>query len=173
MFSNAGKQFEKDFENSIVRCGMDMYYKREKDDMGLMRGVFNCYDFLMFYMDTLYLLELKSVKGGTLPYVNIGERKMSKETGKLETTYKRLEKLVHLSNVHGVKCGFLVEFRKSEEVYYIPAKEMFTLISQEGEHRKSVDSKFCKEHFIQIPRELAKVHYRYRIGECLDAMRGE
>jgi penicillin-binding protein-related factor A (putative recombinase) len=107
------------------------------------------------------------VKGGTLPFVNVGEKKKVRGSEEVEIQFKRLQKLKDWARVSGVQAGFLVEFRKVGEVYYIPAEKMWEMVQGRSNGRKSVDVKYCQENFPQVQRALIKVHHNYNITALL------
>lgn len=110
---NAGKRMEQNWRKSCLRVPR-LYYKRMNDGTATFYGgqaqngvrfqKENPYDCFMFLKPNLYLIELKSHKGSSLPINAI-----------------RGVQLDHLSSVMGVPgivAGFVVHFQDKEECYF-------------------------------------------------------
>ena len=169
-----GKQFEKDFKDSIPdRCDVT----RLKDSGGWNSGVgtnqrfasTNPCDFIIFSQkrecfgdDTslttrnTYKLELKSCKGKSLPYGNI-KPKNHKGSAK-ENSIKFTEVLVE-SQEKGIQAGFIVNFRTTNQTFWVLAD--LVLEHLEFEDRSSIPTAWFEEYGTLIKQTLKIKHYRY------------
>jgi len=144
---NAGKRFEEDLIKSVPN---DWFKYRLNDSASSWQGgekarftPSNICDFIV-YNGNLWLLELKSHKGKSLPLSCIRE--------------KQLQGLVD-ANKRGVLAGFIINFRDVQETYFIMAESIKQFI--ETEERKSIPIsylRFCGE---LIPQTKKKVRYNY------------
>ncbi|SCB92219.1 recombination protein U [Priestia flexa] len=101
---NPGKAFEKDFYDSIPE---NVFAYRMKDDSLGFANVKNPCDFILYKIPNLYLLELKSHKGKSIPF------------GALQLN--QVESLYQYSTIDGVKAGFVFNFRDVNETYFVNA----------------------------------------------------
>jgi recombination protein U len=134
---NEGKRFERDFIESIPES---WYTHRFHDSAGTWQGgttarftPSNVCDFMIFYNSQLWLLELKSHKGSSLPLTCIRQ--------------KQLDGLL-LAEHKSVKAGFVINFRDFNETYYVPAFKVQQFI--EREIRKSIPISWIRENAITI-----------------------
>ena len=147
---NDGKKFEEDFIKSIPE---NWFKYRLRDSGGSWQGgekarftPTNICDFIV-YNNKLWLLELKSHKGKSIPLSCIRENQI-----------KGLEAASKL----GVDAGYIFNFRDVEETYFIDAAKINKFI--ELSTRKSIPLDFLKEHGMLIPQHKKKVRYRYDLG---------
>ena len=109
---NKGKQFEQDFQES---CKSQLSLIRLKDPgssfnikcAGCPKQITrfsprNICDFIGYLYPNMFLLELKSTKGTSMPFKNIIKSK----------TDKRLQQMVHLSEKKGIKAYIVFNWRK-------------------------------------------------------------
>ena len=144
---NEGKRFEEDLIKSVPN---NWFKYRLNDSASSWQGgekarftPSNICDFIV-YNGNLWLLELKSHKGKSLPLSCIRE--------------KQLQGLVD-ANKRGVLAGFIINFRDVQETYFIMAESIKQFI--ETEERKSIPIsylRFCGE---LIPQTKKKVRYNY------------
>ena len=144
---NSGKRFEQNWKNSIPK---DVFYYRFRDGSSSWGGndkvrfqQTNICDCLMFDGDYLYLLELKSTKGKSLPFSNIKKH--------------QIKDLLWASKYANTICGLVVDFieisrfkafydstnRKSIPIDYLREKGI-----KIGVEKKKVNSKFDIKNFI-------------------------
>lgn len=154
MAKNPGKKFEEDFIRSLPeRCDVT----RLKDTGGwgnatnLRFSSTNPCDFIVFSaakdeMDTgnMYKLELKSVKGKSLPFSNIKEHQL---TSLLESQSK------------GVTACFVVNFRAVNETYLVAVHLMANLIGLD--ERKSLSLAYARDNCILVKQSLIRVRWKY------------
>ena len=133
---NNGKRFENNFKSSIPE-GMFCY--RFKDGTANFRGAknenvrfqaHNIFDFMVFNGKKLFLLELKSHKGKSLPLNCIRPNQVNE--------------LVKASIYENVNAGLLVHFSDLEQVYYLEIGEYIYYTSIEPQ-KKSIPLDFFKE----------------------------
>jgi recombination protein U len=107
-----GKRFEQDFMNSVPT---GFYYYRLRDAAGWRVGtdtrfsVSNDYDLFMFALGWLFAMELKTVKGKSIPFSALNPRQ---EAG-----------LMKAAAHEGVQAGVLVYVRGSDEIFWVPIWE--------------------------------------------------
>lgn len=151
-----GKRFEEDFLKSIpARCDVT----RLKDGGGWsnatnMRFTSNnpC-DFIVFSEDefgsgtgTMYMLELKSVKGKSMPFSNIKEHQL---------------KSLCSSGTKGVAAKFIINFRATNETFMMSAKCMLFHMDNCG--RMSLSLEHAREIGRKIKQTLKISRYRYEL----------
>lgn len=157
--ANAGKEFEKQFKDSMP---IDVYYLRLVDsavgfDVANSTQRFaakNPYDVVLYKYPTMYALELKSTIGTSFSFK--GKSPMIKEH-----QLKSLRKAA----VH-CKAGFIFNFRKTNNTYYVPI-ETFDTITSFGMLDKSSVNEFDianAKGTLRMEQKLKKVNFTYDIG---------
>lgn len=147
--ASKGKLFEEDFKKSIPS---DVFYQRLKDDTSGFKGVNNICDYIIYRHPSLFLFELKSHKGKSIPFDAL-------RVNQIEGLYKA-------SYIRGVKAGFIFNFRDSEETYFVPAKEVYDFICSGC--RKSFPISWCKDNGISLGSIKKRTRFTYRVDELLD-----
>jgi recombination protein U len=153
---NAGKIFEQSWKNSMPE---NVFYYRFRDGTASWGGesenirfqANNIADCLMYLKPTLWLVDLKSHKGKSIPF-NCFRDNQVKELSKA---------MMH----EGIKAGFIVNFRDVEETYFVKANDVEYYIAHS--ERKSIPLDWCRENGIRIGQRLLKVHYRYDVEGLL------
>ena len=164
MGKNPGKKFEQDFMNSIPdRCDVTRLYDAGGWSGGEAGGIqrftpTNPCDLIVFaarldpatHLGIQYKLELKSLKGKSLPLGNI---KSSDE--------KRLKFVAKLvaSEDKRVKAGFVVNFRDTNETFFVLASKVAVFL--EAADRASIPIAWFREHGRQIDQKLKRVRWGY------------
>lgn len=168
MAKNSGKAFEEDFKKSIPdRCDVTRLYDAGGWSGGSPGGHIdnkirftpkNPCDLIVFaprlepgtFYGVLYKLELKSLKGKSLPLGNI---KSSDE--------KRLKFVATLvaSEEKRVKAGLVVNFRDTNETFFVLASKVAAFI--EAAERASIPIAWFRENGRLIPQTLKISRYRY------------
>jgi recombination protein U len=153
---NAGKQFEKDFKDSIPN---DVFFYRFRDgtsswDKGEMTRFqqSNMCDCMMMYNGTLYLLELKSDKGKSIPLSCFRDN--------------QIKELSNANNYNHIKSGFIINMRDIEKTYYIGVQS-FIAFTETYLDKKSIPVSWLQENGLKIGQVKLKVHYRYNLNELL------
>ena len=144
---NEGKKFEQDFIKSVPE---NWFKYRLNDSASSWQGgekarftPSNICDFIV-YNERLWLLELKSHKGSSIP---LGCIRTKQVKGLLEAYLK------------GTEAGYIFNFRDKEETYYVNASLVNHFI--ERETRKSIPLSWIKEVGTLIPQVKKKVRYGY------------
>lgn len=161
---NAGKRMEAAWREGAVKVE-DLYYQRMNDGTatfygGQQDGVRfqqrNNYDCFMFRCGVLFLLELKSHKGKSLPLSAIREQQIR-----------------HLGSVdvEMVLPGLVCHFEDVGECWFLHGKDLKAFVDA-GE-RKSIPVEYFREKGIQIAVRKKKVNYAYDVEEFTAEVIGE
>jgi recombination protein U len=148
MAKNVGKVFEQDFKKSIPP---DYFHYRLKDDTSGYSGVNNPCDFMIYKAPHLFMLELKSCKGKSIPLDRLRENQV-------KGLYKS-----YLN--HAIYGGFVINFRDLEETYFLSVYEVVRFINEGG--RKSLPVEFCRKYGSRIEQTLKRTRYSYDLGAWL------
>ncbi len=168
MSKNPGKAFEEDFKKSIPdRCDVTRLYdaggwsggkpgENPEDASKIRFTPKNPCDLIVFSQQvgmrygTLYKLELKSLKGKSLPLGNIksSDERRLKFVGKLAT-----------SEVKGVWAGFVVNFRDTNETFFVLASKVAAFI--EAADRASIPIAWFRENGRLIEQTLKRIRWKY------------
>lgn len=153
---NSGKRFENNFRKSIPE---DVFFYRFRDGSSSWGGndkvrfqQTNICDCMIFDGENLFLLELKSTKGKSLPYSNIKEH--------------QIDDLLWASDFANVICGFVIEFADINECYFIEIKD-FVAFKMSSE-RKSLPIEFCSNKGVKIGVEKLRTNSRFDIKTFLN-----
>ena len=146
--SNEGKRFEQDFIESVPA---EWFKYRLNDSGGAWQGgdkarftPSNICDFIV-YNGNLWLLELKSHKGKSIPLSCIRPKQVK---GLTEACTK------------GVDAGYIINFRDTEETYFISVFGVNNYIKQ-FPLKKSISLSWLKGYGILIPQVKRKTRYGY------------
>lgn len=150
MAQNEGKKLEEDIKKSVpVEC----FYYRFKDNAASFSGgegtrfaSSNIADCMVMTQEYLFILELKSHKGTSLPFTCIRKNQIE-EMSKVD--HKR------------IKPYFIFNFRDKEKTYAIEAKRVKEFI--DAAERKSIPIKWCEENGTEIENHRKKVRYTYNL----------
>lgn len=152
---NPGKAFEQDFIKSVPE---DWFKYRLNDSGGSWQGgdkarftPSNICDFIV-YNGKLWLLELKSHKGKSIPISCIRTKQVE---GLLEA-YKK-----------GTMAGYIFNFRDVNETYFLSANSLNAFLKTET--RKSIPISNLRQYGTLIPQ----VKKRTRYGYILEFMEGD
>lgn len=152
---NSGKKFEEAFRKSI---GDKIFFYRFRDGTSSWGGndstrfqQTNICDCEIFDGEKLFLLELKSVIGKSLPFTNIKEH--------------QLRELVEASKYKNIIAGFLIEFSSVNRVFYIDANKLKEYIDS-GE-RKSIPLSQLVECGIELDVTKLRVNIRLDIDKFI------
>ena len=154
MAKNQGKKFEEDFKNSVPA---DVYIYKLKDAGGWSNAtntrftINNICDYIMYSMPTLYLLELKSFKGKSLPYSNIKNN--------------QIKGLIDAAQTKGIKAGIVANFRELEKTYYIDIKELQEFYKESD--RKSYPLELFEDRGQLIEQKKIVTRYKYNIEKFI------
>ena len=143
---NPGKQFEKDFKASILD---DQFFLRLTDGGGWSNAEntrftpSNLCDGILFTGKILYLLELKSHKGKSIP----------------ASALKQVEPLASINTLRTIPA-FVCNFRDVGETWLVGAETVMV----ELKTRKSLSIQTCREYGLHIPQKKLRVHWRYDLS---------
>ena len=161
---NVGKVFEDNWKKS---CPNWLFVYRPPDasqsfDMGSKLRFSNkspC-DYFLYNGERLWTIELKSVAGTSISF----ERE-KEDNGVIH--FYQVENLKNFSEYKNVVSGFLVDFRGSDNTYFLNIKEWDDLIN-------SIDKKSFNEtdllkfaNPVLIDKKKLKVNYRYNVEKFL------
>lgn len=157
-----GKQFEKDFKDSMPD---NVFQYRFKDgtaawnmlDKNVRFQHKNICDTMLFYQDTLFLLELKTVKGKSFSFSNIRDNQLKE----LENSFK-----------YGIISGFVINFRDINKTIFIDILELIDIINRSDKKSFNQDDLEFHNHTIIESKKL-KVHYRYNIEKFIKDKRSD
>lgn len=160
---NEGKKFELDFKNSMpqgvfyyrFRDGTANWKDGENPNVRFQQS--NISDCLMYLKPILWLVDLKTTLGKSIPFSNFKENQV-RELSKA---------MMH----EGIKAGFIINFRDIEETYFVKANDVEYYIAHS--ERKSIPVDWCRENGIRIWQKKLKVRYRYAVENLLAAGRVE
>ena len=154
-----GQKFEDNFRNSIDRGSSDLFFYRFKDGTANWNPTektrfqaHNICDCMIFYGQNLFLLELKSHKGKSLPFNCIRDSQWEEmfDAGKKDNVYSL----------------FFVFFSDIEECYAASVGSIMAF--KMNSERKSIPLSFFQEHGIKIDCRKLKTNYRFNIQRFLD-----
>lgn len=141
-----GKRFEEDFKKSIPK---DVFFLRLIDSGGWSNASntrftpSNLCDCIVFKEGRLYLLELKSHKGKSIPV----------------QAMKQLDRMAEIQ-IQGVQACMILNYREHNVTYLIAVQSVVECLKT----RKSVPISWCEEHGQLIPQTLKRTRYRYDLS---------
>ncbi len=165
---NAGKVFERAFVASVPK---DVYVQRLDDPaasfgtaLGTRFSPHQPYDFYAYVYPFFFAMELKSTLG-SLTYW----RKDFDEDGK-KNTYEikkwQIEGLDKASQHKGVIAGLYINFRKTEETYFLSIEDFHKLT--DNMDKKSINRNDVAEYGVLIEQRKLKTNYRYNLRKFFD-----
>ncbi|NLE06919.1 MAG: hypothetical protein GX638_19235 [Crenarchaeota archaeon] len=150
-----GGHFEKDFKDSIEDY---MFYYRFRDGTANFGGASENVRFqqtnicdCMVYHKKLYLFELKSHKGKSIPLTCIRDN--------------QVDGLLNASRFDGIEAGLLLNFSDLDETYYMDILKIRSYINTA--ERKSFPVAWCREEGIKVKQQKKIKHFRYDIATLL------
>lgn len=153
MATNCGKKFEEDIKKSMPEwCWCNRY----KDGTANFRGdknenvrfqANNICDFEVMANTKLFLLELKSYQGVSIPLSGIRKN--------------QLEGMIKASNYKNIEPYFILNFRGIERVYAIKVQTLYEFIKTT--ERKSIPIKWAIENGMEIPGEQKRTRFKYNL----------
>lgn len=160
MKKNNGKCFENWWRSSIPD---DVFFYRFRDSSGAWGGnnqlrftPSNIADNLLFYEGCLFLNELKSHKGKSIPLDAIMGNK---------TKEKQIDDLYEASQFYNVFCNIIVFFSDIERCFALDIEDFLCFV-YEGK-RKSIPLEYFEEHTREIKVNKLRSNYRFDIKEWL------
>ena len=154
MGSNNGHIFEQEFKKSIPK---GVYIKRLKVSGMNYKGNGNEGDYLVYLFPHLFIFELKSHKGKSIPFDNLRDN--------------QLKGLKGLKIIPGVKTGFIFNFRDLEKTYFIEIDKVINFM-RNGE-RKSFPIEWVESEGIRVGHKKARTRYTYDLHKLLQDIKEE
>ena len=155
---NSGKKFEQCFRKSVPS---HVFYYRLKDSSNTWSNgntrftLTNACDVVMFDGSILYLLELKSTKGKSLPLKNIKDHQISD--------------LLAFSHFKNVLCGLVIEFSECNTCYFIEIS-LIDKFKKEA-NRMSIPIDYCQNNGIKIDLKRLRVNVKLDIDKFIQEIR--
>lgn len=156
---NEGKRFEHDMKKSITD---NIFYLRLKDSAGTWQGgentrftPSNACDCILHYAGVLFLAELKSHKGKSIPFNCFRESQL-----------RELAKVTPRKNEVAIA---ILNFRDLAETYIVFFADIIDFIDEckRNDTRKSLPLDWVRDVGCFLPQKLKKVRYTYSIEPTL------
>ena len=154
-----GKRFENNFKKSVPS---DIFFYRFKDGSSAWGGndkvrfqSSNICDCELFDGNRLYLIELKSTKGKSIPFTNL----------KRNVKDKRLDDLLEASQFKNIIAGIVIEFSELERAFFIDIKNVIEFMNTSD--RKSIPLNYFEIEGIEIEVTKKKVNCIFNIRKLL------
>ncbi len=152
----SGKRFENNFKKSVPS---NIFFYRFKDgtaswDKGSLTRFQqkNICDCMLFDGSRLYLFELKSIKGKSIPFSNIRENQL-----------KELSKAQKFKNII---AGIVIEFNELDRAFFMCISDI-TDFMRIGS-RKSIPIEYCVEKGIEIEITKKRVNDSFNVRKLLN-----
>lgn len=158
---NQGKIFEQDFKKSIDLNNPDLFYYRFKDGTANWGGSNNpnvrfqhnnISDLMIFYKGNLFILELKSHHGKSLPFSCIRKN--------------QFEEMYDASFKKKVHPFVIILFVDINECYAVKMTDIIRL--RDENKTKSMSLSFCIQHGLKIDSRKLQTHYRFEVLDFLE-----
>lgn len=154
-----GQRFEENFRKSIDLNDPDLFFYRFKDGTAnwsqndLTRfQAHNISDCMIFYKNKLFILELKTHKGKSLPLNCIRE-----------SQYKEMYNANLKNSVYSM---IIIFFSDINECYAINISDLIKF--KDNSERKSISLSFLQENGFKIDSQQLKTNFRFKIKKFLD-----
>ncbi len=156
MASNSGKAFEQDLKNSVpewcwiyrFKDGTANFNGKKNENVRFQAN--NICDFMVMGSKQLFLLELKTHGGVSIPFDCIRKNQI-----------EEMAKVNHES----IEAYFILNFRDLEKTYAVKAKVLKEYM--ESSERKSIPLLWCEKNSIEIPTEKKRTRYKYNLKNLL------
>ena len=152
---NNGKRLESNFKKSVPS---NIFFYRFKDGSSAWGGndkvrfqSSNICDCMLYNGSKLYLIELKSVKGKSLPFTNIRKN--------------QIEELSKAHEFYNIYAGLVIEFSDLDRAFFIDIKTVEEFINK-GD-RKSLPVDYVATNGIEIGVSKKKVNSVFNIDKML------
>ncbi len=152
----SGKRFENNFKKSVPS---NIFYYRFKDgtaswDKGSLTRFQqkNICDCELFDGSRLYLFELKSIKGKSIPFNNIREN--------------QLKELSEAQKFKNIIAGIVIEFNELDRAFFIDIKNVIEFMNTSD--RKSIPLDYLEIEGIEIEVTKKKVNCNFNIRKLLN-----
>lgn len=150
-----GKRLENNFKLSVPS---DIFFYRFKDGTSSWGGnemtrfqAKNICDCLMFDGSRLFLVELKSTKGKSLPFSNIRT--------------SQIEDLSKANKFKNIVAGFFIEFNEIDRAFFIKIEDFISF--QKTSSRKSIPIKELEKSGTEVEITKLRVNNRFNIKKMI------
>jgi recombination protein U len=172
---NPGKKFEEDFIGSVpdkvfhyrLNDGTASYQRVESANANIRFQQRNICDFILFDDVKLYLLELKSHKGKSVPFscvVSPSEQRAHIEKGKK----RRIDKLYDSRYFPGIMAGVIFNFRDLEQTYFVDIIHVWPHIN--NANRKSFGIDWIRANGVLIGEQKKRTRSSYDVEDMLQRL---
>jgi len=153
----SGKKLENNWRDSIPP---NIFFYRFRDGTSSWGGgqentrfqQVNMCDCMMFDGEKLYLLELKSHKGKSIPFSAIRQN--------------QLDELSKASTYKNIIAGFVIHFADVGTTYFCKADDVLYFIKHE--ERRSIPISWCEQWGTKIDGKLKKINYLWDIKSFVE-----
>lgn len=154
---NSGKVFEQEIKKSVPK---DVFYYRLRDgtasfgdrsNPNIRFQASNAADCMVFHK-RLFLLELKTHTGKSLPLTAIREN--------------QVKELSKASRFEGVTAGLLINFRDVGRTFFVNIVDIENFIKYEP--RKSIPIAWCEQEGLEIIGRKVKVNYVWDLAPLIN-----
>lgn len=152
---NEGKRFEEDFKKSIPEWCWCNRYKDGTANFGGTKNenvrfqAHNICDFEVLAEDKLFLLELKSYNGVSIPLSGIRKT--------------QLEEMLKANEYKNIRPYFMFNFRPLQKIYAVKVENVQEFVIKA--ERKSIPVKWCIENGIELEGIKKKTRFKYNLEE--------
>ena len=136
---NYGKKFEQQFRNDWINSFPNSFLYRLNDQVSMYHGSSNPCDFIGYVDGKLFLLELKSHGGASIPF----------------SVLTQYDKLVSYLGIPGIRLGVVGWLYDKSICFYVPI-QVVKVLKERGE--KSVGIRhLAKENIVVIPSKKKRI----------------
>ena len=157
-----GQNFENNFKNSIDKNDSSIFFYRFKDGTAnwgpkdnkdkIRFQAHNISDYMIFYRHKLFILELKSHKGKSLPLNCIRN--------------SQYEEMFNASFKNSVYPMLIIFFSDISECYAVHIRDIIQF--KDNSDRKSIPLSFCQEKGFKIECHQLRTNFKFNVKEFLD-----
>lgn len=120
-----GKEFEKRFAQDWLKLPNSFVMRLPDQQSGYYGTSANPCDFICYSYPNMYLIELKSHGGNTLPF----------------SAFRQMDKLISYDGKEGIKVGVILWLYDHKKIIYIPIRSFIKMLSDD---KKSFNIKYLE-----------------------------
>lgn len=168
--SNKGKKFEHQFKISADKDGILCIRLNDSDvsfagASGTRFAPKNPCDYVLYYRERIWTLELKSSKFHSIPF------QLTPEDEPKMIKAHQINSLVNFGQFEGCEAGFILNFRNDEtneeDTYYLSIQNFSNFVSQND--KKSINKLDIVQYGgIRMNQTLKRTNYIYHIKDLFD-----
>lgn len=145
-----GKKFESNFIDSYQDI---IFWYRVRDSVGY-SGAVSISDFMPFYKNKLMLLEMKTSKGISIT-VSPKYNKKGEFVAWGRLSFKQQQMMLDAqAKDDDIIAGYVMEFRKPDECYFILLDDVIDFLIDPERTRKSIPIDYMRKNAVLLPRTL-------------------